>query len=133
MAMRVCPKCGNKVPAVDVVAFTNTIECPHCDSLLTVALPSRVIGAFIGLGVGWLVYGWAARSLTGEEAWVLPAVYSFLAYSFVYTLYMMTTSDLVMRQPEVEEAIPVVIGAAPHGGERRLGALSTLRSGRGPS
>jgi hypothetical protein len=116
MAMRVCPHCGNKVPAVDVVAFTNTIECPHCDSLLTVALPSRVIGAFIGLGVGWLVYGWAAGSMTGEEAWVLPAVYSFLAYSFVYALYIMTTSDLVMRPPEVEEAVPVLTGHAPHGG-----------------
>ncbi len=102
MAMRVCPHCGNKVPAVDVVAFTNTIECPHCDSLLTVALPSRVIGAFIGLGVGWLVYGWAAGSMTGEEAWVLPAGVCVFWRTALFTRFtaMMTTSDLVMRRSQ---------------------------------
>jgi hypothetical protein len=113
--MRECPQCGNKVPATEVAAYTDKIECPHCHALLTVALPSRVIGAFIGLGVGWLVYGWASNSLTGEAAWVLPAVYSFLAYSFVYAIYMMTTSDLVRRAAEPEAAVPVVTPAAAHG------------------
>jgi hypothetical protein len=113
--MRECPQCGNKVPARDVGAYTDEIECPHCQALLRVALPTRVIGAFIGLGVGWLVYGWAQNSMTGEEAWVLPALYSFLAYSFVYTIYVMLTADLVMRPKEVEVAIPAVTLAAAHG------------------
>jgi hypothetical protein len=115
MAMRECPHCGNKVPAVDVAAYTDEIECPHCQTLLRVALPTRVIGAFIGLGVGWLVYGWAQNSLTGEEAWVLPTVYSFLAYSVVYMLYVMTTADLVKRPKEEELPIPSATLAAAHG------------------
>jgi hypothetical protein len=113
--MRECPQCMNKVPATEVVAYTNNIECPHCQALLTVALPSRVIGAFIGLGVGWLIYAWAQKSFTGEEAWLLPALYSFLAYSVVYTLYLMTTSDLVMRAAEQEIAVPAAASAAAHG------------------
>jgi len=115
MAMRECPQCGNKVPATEVSAYTDEIECPHCQALLTVALPTRVIGAFIGLGVGWLVYGWAQNSLAGEEAWLLPAVYAFLTYSLVYTMYVMLTADLVMRPKEVEVAIPAVTLAAAHG------------------
>jgi hypothetical protein len=116
--MRECPQCGNKVPATEVVAYTDKIECPHCQALLTVALPTRVIGAFIGLGVGWLVYGWAQKTLTGEAVWVLPAVYAFLAYSFIYTIYVTTTADLVMRAAEPEAAVPAVTPAAAsgHGG-----------------
>ena len=115
MAMRECPQCMKKVPATEVVAYTNSIECPHCQALLTVALPTRVIGAFIGLGVGWLVYGWAQKSLTGEAAWMLPTLYAFLAYSFIYTIYVMTTADLVMRQAEVEAPALSVTPAAAHG------------------
>src|SRR5579864_3933076 len=113
--MRECPQCMKKVPATRVVAYTDKLECPHCEALLKVALPTRVIGAFIGLGVGWLVYGWAQNSLMGEEAWVLPTVYSFLAYSVVYTLYVMTTADLVKRPKEDELPIPSVTLAAAHG------------------
>src|ERR1019366_4282848 len=104
--MRECPQCMKKVPATDVVAYTNSIECPHCQALLTVALPTRVIGAFIGLGVAWLVYRWAQNNLTGEAAWVLPTLYAFLAYSLIYTFYVMITADLVMRQAEVAIAVP---------------------------
>jgi hypothetical protein len=116
VAMRECPQCGKKVPATAVVAYTDRIECPHCRALLTVALPSRVIGAFIGLGAGWLVYSWTQGALTGEAAWVLPTVYSFLAYSIVYTVYVMTTADMVRREAEPEAAVPVVTPAAAHGG-----------------
>jgi hypothetical protein len=115
VAMRECPQCMKKVPATAVVAYTNSMECPHCQALLTVALPTRVIGAFIGLGVGWLVYGWAQKSLTGDAAWMLPTLYAFLAYSFIYTIYVMTTADLVMRQAEIEAPTLAVTPAAAHG------------------
>ena len=121
--MRECPHCGNKVPATEVAAYTDRIECPHCQSLLTVALSSRVIGAFLGLGVGWLVYGWAQNSLTGEEAWLLPAVYAFLAYSAVYTLYVMFTADLVMRPKEDGGSDS---GRDACGGARRRGRASLI-------
>jgi hypothetical protein len=77
-------------------------------------LPSRVIGAFIGLGAGYLVYGWAKNAVAGEAAWMLPAVYSFLAYSVLYTLYLMTTGDLVKRAVEPEIATPMTPPAAAH-------------------
>jgi len=114
MAMRECPQCGKKVPATRVIAYTDRIECPHCEAALTVSLPSRVIGAFIGLGAGYLVYGWAKNGVTGEAAWVLPAVYSFLAYSAFYALYLMTTGDLVKRPVEPEIATPMTSPAAAH-------------------
>ena len=114
MAMRECPQCMKKVPAREVVAHTDRIECPHCQALLTVALPSRVIGAFIGLGVGWLVYGWAQKTMAGEAAWVLPAVYSFLAYSVVYAIYLMATADLVRRPVEPDLATAITTPAATH-------------------
>jgi hypothetical protein len=115
MAMRECPQCGKKVPAGRVVAYTDKLECPHCEAALTVSLPSRVIGAFIGLGAGYLVYGWARGEAAGEAAWVLPALHAFLAYSFVYALYLMTTADLVRRQVEPEAVAPAVTPAAAHG------------------
>jgi hypothetical protein len=113
--MRECPQCGKKVSATEVAAYTDEVECPNCQALLKVALPSRVIGAFIGLGVGWLVYGWAQKSLTGDAAWILPTLYAFLAYSFIYTIYVMATADLVMRQAEVEAPTLAVTPAAAHG------------------
>jgi hypothetical protein len=114
--MRECPQCMKKVPATEVVAYTDEVECPHCQALLTVSLPSRVIGGFIALGVGWLVYGWASANLTGEAAWVLPTLYAFLAYSATYAIYLMVSADLVRRPAEVEVAISAVTPAAAHGG-----------------
>jgi hypothetical protein len=97
-----------------VVAYTDKLECPHCEAALTVSLPSRVIGAFIGLGAGYLVYGWAKNSVAGEAAWVLPALYSFLAYSFIYAIYLMTTADLIRRQVEPDLATTMTPPAAAH-------------------
>jgi hypothetical protein len=114
MAMRECPQCGKKVPATRIVAYTDHLECPHCEAALTVSLPSRVIGAFIGLGAGYLIYGWAQSSVSGEGAWVLPAVYSFLAYSFFYAIYLMTTADLIRRQVEPDLATTMTPPAAAH-------------------
>jgi hypothetical protein len=45
---------------------------------------------------------------------MLPALYAFLAYSLIYTIYVMTTADLVMRRAE-PEAAPLVAEAGAHG------------------
>ena len=113
MAIRICPHCLKKVPAGPVVAYTDRLECPHCHSPITVGVPSRVIGAFIGLGIGELVWKYV-QPMGGEAGWVLPALYAFLAYSVVYTLYLMATADLVMRPVESEPAA-VVADAHGHG------------------
>lgn len=114
MAIRVCPHCLKKVPAGPVVAYTDKLECPHCHSAITVGVPSRVIGAFIGLGVGELVWKFV-QPMGGEAGWVLPVLYAFLSYSVVYALYLMATADLVMRPVEAEPA-PVAEVAHGHGG-----------------
>lgn len=103
MAIRVCPHCLKKVPPARVVAYENKLVCPHCHTPITVSFPSKFIGGFIALGVGLLVWDFSRR-ITGEAAWVVPTVYTFLAYSITYTIYLMATADLVRRPVEAEPA-----------------------------
>jgi Na+/proline symporter len=112
MAMRICPKCSKQVPATLAVAFSERVECPHCNSALRASDATRIIGAFIGLLVGFVVWKYT-RGPSGDLAWLLPEVYAFFAYSFAYAAYVMVTADLVVRPVEVVEV--VVVEAAPHG------------------
>jgi hypothetical protein len=115
VAVRVCPVCSHTVPAALVVSGTDKMVCPNCGTPLTISLASRIIGGFIALGVGWLVWGYF-RELGGEGAWVLPVVYTFLIYSAIYTLYLLFGSDLVKREaPPESEPAPVSAGAHGHG------------------
>jgi hypothetical protein len=113
VAIRVCPQCLKKVPADPVVAYTDKLVCPHCQSPITVGFPSRFIGGFIALGVGWLVWIFSRNNISGEAGWVVPTVYTFLAYSFTYTLYLMATADLV-RRPEDAEPAPIAHDSHGH-------------------
>ncbi len=111
MAIRVCPQCLRTVPGGATVAFSDNIVCPHCEATLRVSDASKIIGGFLGLGVGWLVWD-LTRNASGPLGWALPAVYSFLAYSVLYTLYLMFTADLVMR---IQDAEPAPVAADAHG------------------
>jgi hypothetical protein len=113
VAARVCPMCQRKVPAGPVVAYSDSLECPYCHSPLRLADSSRIIGAFFALVVGWLVWSYAAPS-TENLGWVLPAVYTFLAYSVAYAIYLMATGDLVSRPAE---QVHVPVAAAAHGND----------------
>lgn len=114
MAIRVCPHCLKKVSPGPVVGYSDKLVCPHCNTPLAVSLPSRVIGGFIALGVGWLVWSYT-RNMGGEARWVLPVLYTFLAYSVTYTIYLMATADLVKRPVEAEPA-PISDVSHAHGG-----------------
>jgi hypothetical protein len=103
--------CHKKVSAGLVVAYSDTLECPHCNSPLRVADSSRIVGAFFALAVGLLVWSYTTPG-TGNMAWALPAVYTFLAYSVSYAIYLMITGELVSRPADVE---PVVVEVAAHG------------------
>ncbi|HXN65888.1 MAG TPA: hypothetical protein VN862_11185 [Candidatus Acidoferrales bacterium] len=111
MAIRICPKCGKQVPATAVVAYSDTLVCPHCHSPLRVSDVSRIIGAFIALAVGALVWRWS-RGMPPELPWFGPEVHAFLAYSFAYAGFLMATADLSMR---ALEAAPEPLGASAHG------------------
>jgi hypothetical protein len=106
--------CQRKVPAGSVVAYSDTLDCPHCHSPLRLADSSRIIGAFFALAVGFLVWGYAMPSI-GNMGWVLPAVYTFFAYSVAYAIYLMATGYLVSR-PAEPEPMPVEAAAYGHGG-----------------
>ncbi|HUK31808.1 MAG TPA: hypothetical protein VLV89_11885 [Candidatus Acidoferrum sp.] len=112
MAARVCPICKEKIPARMVVAYSDTLECSHCHSPLRLADSSRIVGAFFGLMVGFLVWSYATPS-DGNMGWILPIVYSFLAYSAAYLIYLMAFGEIGSRTVE-PEALPVAAPAA-HG------------------
>jgi hypothetical protein len=114
LAARVCPMCHRKVSAGLVVAYSDTLECPHCNSPLRLADLSRIVGAFFALTVGLLVWSYTAPG-TGNMGWALPAVYTFLAYSASYALYLMATGELISRPAEAE-LVQVAVVAHGHGG-----------------
>jgi uncharacterized protein YbaR (Trm112 family) len=111
VAARICPMCHKKVSAGLVVAHSDTLACPHCQSPLRVADSSRIVGAFFALAVGLLVWSYVAPG-NGTMGWALPAVYTFLAYSASYTFYLMATGELVSRPAEPE---PALVEVAAHG------------------
>jgi hypothetical protein len=108
--------CQKKVSAGSVVAYSDTLECPHCHSPLRLADSSRIVGAFFALAVGLLVWSYTAPG-AGNMSWVLPAVYTFFAYSAAYAIYLMVTGELVSR-PAEPELVPAAVAADGHGGGR---------------
>lgn len=111
MAIRICPHCGKHVPATATVAYSDTLVCPHCHSPLRVSDASRIIGAFLALAVGALVWR-LTHTLHGLLDWVTPELYAFLAYSFTFAIFLMATADLSMRHVE---AAPEPLAASSHG------------------
>jgi hypothetical protein len=115
VAARVCPICKKRIPARLVVAYSDSLDCPNCHSLLRLADSSRITGTFFGLGVGFLVWSYAAPG-DGNMGWVMPIVYSFLTYSAAYAIYLMVFGEIGTRTAE-PEALPVQAAAAHgHGG-----------------
>jgi hypothetical protein len=112
MAARKCPQCLTEVPTGHTVAYSDAIECPGCKSPLEVAGASRHIGIWTGLLAGLLAWRLTSGG-EGTYAWVLPMVFSFLAYSAVAALATMLTADLRLR-PAAPPAEPVAHGS--HGG-----------------
>jgi hypothetical protein len=103
-----------QVPASLAAAYSDSLECPHCHSPLRVSDATRVIGAFMALLVGWLVYSFTSGKAT-PVPWLLPEVYSILAYSFAFALYVMLAADMVMRPAEAPEPVIADAHAPAHG------------------
>lgn len=115
MAIRTCPLCMAKVSAGEAVAYSDGMECPGCKTRLEVSAASRMLATTLGLLAAALVWR-LTRSSAGVLGWVLPVVYSFLAFSVVAPLFLMATADLRVKtaEPPLE---PVVehASAAGHG------------------
>ena len=99
MAIRGCPLCFRKVATGAAVAQSDGLECPGCGKTLEVSRPSRVLGALAGMIGAWAVF----RLTRGGHAtlgWVLPLVFSALAYGVVSALYLMLSADLVVKRDQ---------------------------------
>src|SRR5260370_38707386 len=104
-----CPHCGNTVPARRVMALSDGMECPHCQTRLEVATGSRMIATVAGLVVAGLAW-WVTRGSTNIVGFALPVLLSFLAFGIVSPLVFMFT--LALR---TAPAAPVFEPIAGHG------------------
>lgn len=111
MAARVCPQCSNLVPATRVMAFSDGMECPHCQARLDVATNGRMIAIVAGLVVGWLAWHFTRGSL-GILGGVLPEVYAVIAFGVVAPLVLVGTATLRLAPVE---PMPVAAPAGGHG------------------
>ena len=93
MAVRICPQCGKTVPATRVMALSDAMECPHCQSRLEVSTGSRMIATAVGLGVAWVVWR-VTRDSTNILGFALPVLLSVLAFGIVSPLVLMFTASL---------------------------------------
>ena len=93
MAIRVCPHCGNTLPAALVVTLSDDMECPHCHTRLTVSKGSRLFSSAVGLVVAGVVYSFT-RNSTNILGFALPVLFAVLAYGIVSALVLTLTATL---------------------------------------
>jgi hypothetical protein len=105
-----CPQCGKTVPAARVMALSDGMECPHCQTRLEVAGGSRMIATAAGLVAAWVVWR-ITRDSTNILGFALPVLLSFLAFGIVSPLILIFTAAL---RPALAE--PVFATVAAHGG-----------------
>lgn len=115
MAVRVCPHCKTEIPAPEVAARSDNVECPKCGARLEVASGPRTISSLCGLAAGALAWRLSIGS-AGDLGGVLPTLYAFLAFGIVSALALMFTANL-QNAPAVAVPEPAhAPGPAGHGG-----------------
>ena len=93
MANRACPHCGKTVPAGEVLALSDGMECPHCHTRLQVATGGRILAVWVGLAAGWLVWR-LTRDSGGPLGDVLPELYALLAFGIVTPIVLAFSAAL---------------------------------------
>lgn len=117
MATRICPHCGNTVPATLVMAFSDGLECPHCQTRLQVASGSRMVASAAGLVAAWLVWH-ITRDSTNILGFALPVLFAILAFGIASPLVLAFTAALrIAPPPQVFEPVAAhgTHGASFHG------------------
>ena len=105
MATRICPHCGNTVPATLVMAFSDGLECPHCQTRLQVASGSRMVASAAGLVAAWLVWR-ITRGSTNILGFALPVLFAILAFGIASPLVLAFTAALrIAPPPQVFEPV----------------------------
>src|SRR5262249_59328637 len=85
--------------AGQVVAYSNEIHCPGCRSPLEVSSGTRVLSTLAGLMAGAIAWN-LSRGSSGMLSWILPIVYTFLAFSGVAAVFLMMTAVLLAKPAE---------------------------------
>jgi hypothetical protein len=113
MSARQCPNCMAFVPAGQIVAYSYDLVCPDCQHPVEISALSRNLSAYFGLLAGAIVW-WVANAHYSKESgalsWVLPLVFSYLAFSVVAPLTLILTADLKLKPME---SIEVQYGTSP--------------------
>src|ERR1700726_1828933 len=116
MSARQCPNCMAYVPAGQIVAYSYDLVCPSCQHPLAIATLSVYLSAFAGLVAGALVY-WLANAHYSKESgalsWVLPMLYSYLAFSVVAPFALIFTADIKRKPLDVVEVEYGTSASAP--------------------
>jgi len=113
VAVRICLHCKNEISAASVVAYSNSIECPHCKARLEIAPGSRTISSLCGLAAAAIVWRLSSGPDSDLGA-VLPTLYAFLAFGIFSGLVVMVTANL-RNAPALPVPEPVHVAGA-HGG-----------------
>lgn len=114
MAVRKCPLCLAVVPAGEALAYSNSIACPGCHARLEVTDGSRHVATLAGLLAGVLAWRLTSHG-AGTFSWVLPVLYSVLAFGIVGPLALAFIADLRLK-PEAPPEEPVAAHRSGHGG-----------------
>ena len=112
MAVRRCPNCMAVISPMQVVAYSDALECPGCKSRLTVWDGSRLLAGFAGILAGVLAWQLTSARVDDFLGWTLPVLFSFLAFGAVSALFLMVTADLRFRQEPPAVATPAAAGAS---------------------
>ena len=97
---RQCPNCFARVPAAKLLPCTNDLVCPSCGKPVEVSSISRNLSALIGLMAAAFVWWLSSRYYAGHPGslgWVLPVLFSYLAYSVVAPLILAYAGDLQLK------------------------------------
>ncbi len=112
MAIRICPHCGKTVPATRVMALSDGMECPHCQTRLQVASGSRMVASAAGLVAAWLVWKYT-QSSTNMVGFALQVLYAVLAFGIVSPVVLAFTAGL--RTAPVAQVYQPVPAHGTHG------------------
>lgn len=106
MAIRMCPHCGNTVPATRVMALSDGLECPHCQTLLRVANGGRMVASGAGLVVAWIVWR-ITRGSANILGFAMPVLCAVLAFGIVSPFVLAFTAALqIAPPPQIFEPVP---------------------------
>jgi hypothetical protein len=110
MAVRRCPNCSARVPALAVLSYSYDLTCPSCGTSLRVSDDGRLPAAWAGAAGGWVAWYVSSHGALSGSAlgWVLPVFFAILGFGIISPLALFFIAGL-----EVQPAAPAM-ATTPH-------------------